>query len=109
MKGQNCRKSGLWSSVQEKPMQLFSNKTKGSDRLIAQTAAKCTQLNIPISAEEKAEGEHAEPWLGSFTHFWHSQANIREGEAARLHAIKKTWGLNSKAGSQLYSFAFPCP
>lgn len=90
-------------------MQLFSNKTKSSDRLIAQTAAKCTQLNIPISAEEKAEGEHAEPWLGSFTHFRHSQANIREGEAARLHAIKKTWGLNSKAGSQLCSFAFPCP
>lgn len=70
---------------------------------------KCTQLSIPISAEQKAEGEHAEPWHGSFTLLCHSQANNRKGEAACLPAIKKTWGLNSKARSQLCYFAFPCP
>lgn len=69
---------------------------------------KCTQLNAPVSAEEKAE-EHAEPWLDSFTLLCHSQPNNRKGEAACLHAIKKTWGLNREAGSQLCSFAFPCP
>lgn len=44
--------------------------------------------------------------LALFTLLCHSQANNRKGEAAHLHRIKKTWGLNSKATSQLCS-CFP--